>query len=135
MSAILHPAFTQSAEELFNIEGQAFPLRGSDPFHRNRRHRSEDSIRNLFILDPRSQLLVRGGLGPRGVIAIYTASIKELSAVFSCDDGDRTGEDLRWCRDEETDISAGPDMSTQRPNVALSENARKQLQQQLELRH
>src|SRR5277367_6481125 len=59
MSAILHTTGTQSAEELFNIEGHAFPLSGSDPFHRNRRHRSEDSIRNLFILDPRSQLLVR----------------------------------------------------------------------------
>ena len=55
----LFSGFSQSAEELFHIEGQAVSVSVSDPFHRNRRHRSEDSIRNLFILDPRSQLLLR----------------------------------------------------------------------------
>lgn len=59
MSTILYTAFPQSAEELFNIERQAFSLSLSDPFHRNRRYRSEDSIRSLSILDPRSQLLLR----------------------------------------------------------------------------
>ena len=59
MSAILYTAFPQSAEELFNIEGQAFPVSVSDPFHRNYRHQSEDSIRNFFILDPGSQLVLR----------------------------------------------------------------------------
>jgi hypothetical protein len=58
MSAILHTVFPQSAEELFNIEGQAFSLSVSGPLHRNRRRSSEDSIRNLFVLDPRGQLLL-----------------------------------------------------------------------------
>lgn len=43
-SAVLRIAFPQAAEELINVEGQALPLSVSDPFHRNRRHRSEDSI-------------------------------------------------------------------------------------------
>lgn len=43
-SAILHAGFPQSAEELFNVEGQALSLNGADPFHRNRCHGSEDCI-------------------------------------------------------------------------------------------
>src|SRR5579862_3654164 len=62
MSAILLTASPQSVEELFNIEGQACMVSMSDPFHWNRRHRSDDSIRKVFILDPRSQSLLHASV-------------------------------------------------------------------------
>ena len=85
-------------------------------------------------------LLASESINARGQIAGWGVNSKGdvhafLATPCGRDDGDRTDEDVRWCRDEGTDTSAGPDMSTQRPNVVLSENARKQLQQRLELRH
>ena len=46
--------FPQSAEELVIIEGEAFSFRVSDTLHPNRCHGSEDGIRKLLALDPRS---------------------------------------------------------------------------------
>ena len=85
-------------------------------------------------------LLASESINARGQIAGYGVnSMCDVHAFLAtpcgCYDGDRTDEDVRWCRDEGTNTSVGPDMSTQRPNVVLSENARKQLQQRLELRH
>ena len=85
-------------------------------------------------------LLARESINARGQIAGYGAtSSGDIHAFLATpcgrDDGDGDRDDARWCRDERTDTSAGPDMSTQRPNVVLSENARKQLQQRLGLRH
>ena len=85
-------------------------------------------------------LLASESINARGQITGFGVNSKGdvhafLATPCGRDDGDRADEDVRWCRDEGTDTSAGPDMSTQRPNVVLSENARKQLQQRLEPRH
>jgi probable HAF family extracellular repeat protein len=85
-------------------------------------------------------LLASESINARGQIAGWGVNSKGdvrafLATPCGRDDGDRTDEDVRWCRDEGMDTSAGPDMSTQRPNFVLSKNARKQLQQRLELPH
>jgi probable HAF family extracellular repeat protein len=85
-------------------------------------------------------LLASESINARGQIAGWGVNSKGdvhafLATPCGRDDGERTDEDVRWCRDEGTDTSAGPDMSTQRANFVLSESARKQLQQRLELHH
>jgi probable HAF family extracellular repeat protein len=85
-------------------------------------------------------LLASESINARGQIAGWGVNSKGdvhafLATPCGRDDGDRTNEDVRWCRDEGTDTSAGPDTSTQRPNFVLPEGARKQLQQRLGLRH
>jgi probable HAF family extracellular repeat protein len=85
-------------------------------------------------------LLASESINARGQIAGWGVNTKGdvhafLATPCGRDDGDRTDEDVRWCRDEGTDTSAGPDMSTQRPSAVLSEDTRKQLQQRLGLGH
>jgi probable HAF family extracellular repeat protein len=85
-------------------------------------------------------LLASESINARGQIAGWGVNSKGdvhafLATPCGRDDGDGDRDDAKWCRDEGTDTSAGPDMSTQKPNVVLSENARKQLQQRLGRRH
>jgi hypothetical protein len=85
-------------------------------------------------------LLASESINARGQIAGYGANSKGdihafLATPCGRDNGDGDHDDATWCRNEGPDVSAGPDASTQRPSVVLSGDARKQLQQRLELRH
>jgi probable HAF family extracellular repeat protein len=104
------------------------------------KHKVMVDLNTLIPKNSPLYLLASESINARGQIAGWGVNSKGdvhafLATPCGRDDGDRTDEDVRWCRVEGTDTSAGPDMSTQRPNVVLSENARKQLQQRLGLRH
>jgi probable HAF family extracellular repeat protein len=104
------------------------------------KHKVMVDLNTLIPKNSPLYLLAGQSINARGQIAGYgVTSSGDIHAFLAtpcgCDDGDRDGDDATWCRNEETDTSAGPDMSTQRSNVVLSENARKQLQQRLGLRH
>jgi probable HAF family extracellular repeat protein len=102
---------------------------------------------DLNTLIPKSSplyLLVSESINARGQIAGYGVQKDAphdvhafLATPCGRDDGDRDGDDLKWCRDDDDtqDASAAPGESAQRPIVVLSEDARKQLQQRLGLPH
>jgi probable HAF family extracellular repeat protein len=100
-------------------------------------------IVDLNTLIPKNSplyLLASESINARGQIAGWGANSKGdihafLATPCGLDDGDGDADDATWCSEQGADTSAGPDASTQRPNVVLSENARKQLQQRLGLRH
>jgi probable HAF family extracellular repeat protein len=104
------------------------------------KHKVMVDLNTLITKNSPLYLLAGLSINARGQIAGYgVTSSGNIHAFLATpcgrDDGDGDRDDARWCGDEGTDTSAGPDMSTQRPNVALSEDTRKQLQQRLGLRH
>jgi probable HAF family extracellular repeat protein len=100
-------------------------------------------IVDLNTLIPKNSplyLLASASINARGQIAGWGANSKGdihafLATPCGLNDGDGDADHATWCSEQGADTSAGADMSSQRPNVVLSENARKHLQQRLGLRH
>ena len=104
------------------------------------KHKVMVDLNTLITKNSPLYLLAGESINARGQIAGYGVTSKGdvhafLATPCGRDDGDGDRDDARWRRDEGTETSVEPDISTQKPTVVLSENARKQLQQRLWLRH